>query len=519
MAVGRPRPARAAGGSGGFALTGGQQAAMIPRPLPIVGEGEDDDDVDYRRRATVAATQPPSSSSTVHALQGLFANGAAGRARTRSPELERGVACSLAGGPNVPRDDAKPKQRSPATSISSLSTRTTSSHDTIGTNTITTASTPGTASTSLGASPTDSSAYNPIRVLTGAIDRNALPDQGWMLDLELMHHFTASCSEIMTEHFDLLETMWQIEMPRIAIRSQYVMHALLGFSALHLASLQPERAHLLRACATNHLDKALVLYRQDSGPATAENADARFTFTWFVAMFAFAIPSSVPPIDAMVELFSLVRGIEIVLQESLMWIIQGPFAPILTRTFIESRGLADDGTALSMAFAFQASSSHTGGVGCLGGGESLPDGMDFGLNHLDFMIGMHSMVPEERRTCVLILSELKQLYAQVLGSQGSCGMSMIMCFPKQDPSHFSRLLKRRNPQALVILAYYTVLLDLLDSRWWVHGWGRRVLRDVVGSLGDEWKSWIEWPVQTVLMKQVHQVSLSPVVVSLDATML
>lgn len=338
-----------------------------------------------------------------------------------------------------------------------------------------------------------------------------------MLDLELMHHFTAFNSDIMTEHFDIMETMWQHEMPRIAFDSQYVMHGLLGFSALHLATLRPERALALRASATNHLDQALVFYRQDNGPATAENSNARFTFTWLVAMFAFAIPSSVPPIDAMVELFSLVRGIEIVLQESLLWIIQGPFAPILTRAFVENRGVADDGSALSMAFAFQASTSHAGGNDCVPGDE-LPEGMDFGLNHLDFMIGMHSMIPEERRTCVLVLTELKQLYAHMLGSQASCGMSMVMCFPRQDPSHFSLLLKRRHPQALVILAYYTVLLDLLDTRWWVHGWGRRVLRDVVACLGDEWKSWIEWPIQTVLMKPIHQPSLSPSI-SMDTSML
>lgn len=342
-----------------------------------------------------------------------------------------------------------------------------------------------------------------------------------MLDLELMHHFTTYCSDIMTEHFDIMETLWQHEMPRIALRSQYVMHGLLGFSALHLASLQPERALLLRASATNHLDQALVLYRQDSGPATAENADARFTFTWFVVMFAFAVPPSVPPIDAMVELFSLVRGIEVVLQETLLWIIQGPFAPILTRAFVENRGLSGDGSPLSMAFAFEPSTLHSDG-GAYSASEELPEGMEFGLNHLDFMIGMHDMPFQERQTCLVILSELKQLYAQVLNSQGRCGMSTIMCFPKHDPSHFSTLLKRRHPQALVILAYYTVLLDLLDSRWWVNGWSRRVLGDVVCSLGDEWKSWVEWPIQTVLMKQASQASLSPVIsldTSLDTTML
>jgi hypothetical protein len=418
------------------------------------------------------------------------------------------VACSLAGGPNVPRDDAKAKQqRSPAGSISSHSTRT-SSHDITCTNHTVPAQE---SSTSIGASPTDTTGYNPIQVLTGSIDRNAaLTNQAWILDLELMHHFTACYSDVMTEHFDIMETMWQHDLPQIAMGSQYVMHGLLGFSALHLATVHPERALLLRASATNHLDKALKLYRQDDGPATAENSDARFTFSWLVAMFAFAIPSSVSPIDAMVELFSLVRGIEVVLQESLIWIIQGPFGPILTQAFIDNKGISSDGSTIPMAFAYQASMPHRRGVDCVLG-DDLPEGMDFGLNHLDFMVGMHSMIPEDRRTCVLVLTQLKQLYMQILSSGARCSMSMVMCFPKQDPSQFSLLLKRRLPQALIILAYYTVLLDLLDTRWWISGWGRRVLSDVVGSLGDEWKSWIDWPVQTVLMKPViHQAaSLSP----------
>lgn len=321
-----------------------------------------------------------------------------------------------------------------------------------------------------------------------------------MLDLQLMHHFMTNWADIMTEHFDL-EGVWQHDLPHIGFRHPYVMHGLLGFAALHMASLQPQRAPLLRASAVVHLDQALVLYRKDTGPATAENADARFTFTWLVALFAYAIPPSVPPIDAMVEIFSLVKGIETVLHDTMLWVVQGPFAPMLARAFVESGGYTDEGHPYdtSYAFATQISTSRRSDSISV---YDLPEGMDFGLNHLDFMIGMHEMLPDERRTCVLILAELKQLYNQVVHSQGQCGMSNVLCFPKQDSTHFCQLLKRRNPQALIVLGYYTVLLDLLDARWWVSGWGRNVLTDIVGSLGDEWKSWVDWPVQTVLMK--HQ---------------
>ena len=127
--------------------------------------------------------------------------------------------------------------------------------------------------------------------------------------------------------------------------------------------------------------------------------------------------------------------------------------------------------------------------------------MDFGLNHLDYMIGVEPMIPEDRRTCALILTELKAIYNTVLPTQATCSVASILCFPKQDSGNFAQLVKRRLPQALIILAYYTVLLDILDNRWWIRGWSKRVLQDVLGSIDEQWRHWIEWPVQTVLLKE------------------
>lgn len=126
-------------------------------------------------------------------------------------------------------------------------------------------------------------------------------------------------------------------MPKVAFAHDYVMHGLLGFSALHKAHLEPSNAPNLHAIAVDHLDKALVVYRAESAkPTTAENASAKFAFTWIVALFAYAIPPSLPPIDAIVELFMLVRGIDASLSETWFWVSQGPFAPLLTRGFQEA---------------------------------------------------------------------------------------------------------------------------------------------------------------------------------------
>ncbi|KAK5171360.1 uncharacterized protein LTR77_004504 [Saxophila tyrrhenica] len=379
--------------------------------------------------------------------------------------VRHGVACSLAGGPYVPREDAKNRRTSTTSSSASL-TQTTSQDTGL-------SSATASATGSRGPSPRP----GPFQVLTGLIERPP-PGENWTLDLELMHHFMLHTGFVLTEHHDMeyILDIWRVELPKVAFQFEYVMHSLLGFSALHKAYVEPENAQRLRESAVDHLDKALVLYRSEPSPATAENANAKFVFTWIVALFAYAIPPSLPPIDAIVELFMLVKGIDAILSETWFWVSQGPFAPILNRGFQEAVP-----TALE-SFA-------------------VPEGIDFGLNHLDYMIGVDAMLPDDRRTCALILTELKGIYNTMHPAQNSCSVASILCFPKQDSGSFAQLVKQRLPQALIILAYYCVMLDILDPRWWIHGWSKRVLQDVLGSLDEQWRHWIEWPVQTVLLKE------------------
>lgn len=356
-----------------------------------------------------------------------------------------------------------------------------------------------TVSTTASAGESPKSHPSPFTILTGLIDR-PIPgeNQTWLQDFELLHHYLNHTKYIVTDHNDVdyVLRVWQEETPKVAFRHDYVMHGLLGFSALHMASQDPAQAQLLRTSAVDHLDKALVLYRQDKRPVDEENANAKFVFTWLVALFAFAIPPSVPPIDAIVELFLLVKGIDTVLAETWYWVAQGPFAPILTG--------GPSGQAITSPAAegyVHLSSSTAVRNADMRFSYTLPEGMDFGLNHLDYMIGVDAMLPDDRRKCALVLAELKQVYDTVLRAQGNCSIAQILVFPKQDSAAFSQLVKRRVPQALIILAHYCVLLDVLDTRWWIHGWSSRVLRDILGTLEEQWRTWIEWPVQSVLLKE------------------
>lgn len=63
--------------------------------------------------------------------------------------------------------------------------------------------------------------------------------------------------------------------------------------------------------------------------------------------------------------------------------------------------------------------------------------------------------------------------------------------------HFLELLSQKKPEALVILAHFSVLLKQLDDRWWINGWSTRLISQIYRALGEEYRLWIVWPIREV----------------------
>lgn len=61
------------------------------------------------------------------------------------------------------------------------------------------------------------------------------------------------------------------------------------------------------------------------------------------------------------------------------------------------------------------------------------------------------------------------------------------------PMDFVDLLSQRRPEALIILAYYAVLLHHAREFWAVGRAGRFLIQSVTSYLGEYWSRWLEWP--------------------------
>ncbi|GIZ43373.1 hypothetical protein CKM354_000660300 [Cercospora kikuchii] len=430
-----------------------------------------------------------------------------------------GVPCSLAGGPFVPREDSKKRQKDRTQSIASSSEATTAAPSLPSRSPLAAGSSlslpiehtferssispfsPPHPHYSVGAQQLLAAGHDTFGRLTAHLPRSP-GSTNWQLDLQLMHHYMSYTKGVLGEISDqaFIVHIWKNELPKIAFSHDHALNALLGLVALHKATVMLEQASSLRSCAIEHMDLAAMQLQRANEACTAEAASAHYVSRWLALLFGYAAATQsvgnasepgamLPPnaLDGMADLMLLAGEVGSATHERWYLISQGPFAQIVTRGWQEAVATY----------------------------PLLPEGLDLGLNHLDYMLGIEAMLPNERAACALAIDELRSLHQSLLPqSTSGCGVASLLCWPKQESATLSDMVRRRIPQALVIVSYHCVILNLLDGRWWARGWGERVLQDVLLNLNDGWKNWVQWPVQALMFRE--NVTTSAVVSSSPA---
>lgn len=126
-------------------------------------------------------------------------------------------------------------------------------------------------------------------------------------------------------------------MPRLGFDHEYLMHGILALSALHLATLQPDRQVEWTTKATSHETHALPAFRTAISNLSKESAHGIFAFSGLVIPYAQAT-ASIPvgprspgqtDNDILPTWFYLIRGTGSLLLRTWLWLEDGPFAPLL----------------------------------------------------------------------------------------------------------------------------------------------------------------------------------------------
>ncbi|EGY19730.1 hypothetical protein VD0002_g5403 [Verticillium dahliae] len=296
-----------------------------------------------------------------------------------------------------------------------------------------------------------------------------VPIGTWYTDLELMHHYSTSACLTLPRSADL-QHVWQLEIPKIALTHVFLLHQVLAFSALHLATLRPERRAAYALTASQHQTDAVAGMRAALPRITAANCDPLFAASSLLLLSAYAMfphqqqssspdqPLPSPTVDNILDVFLLIRGMSEILDASELLIRRGTLGHLFAQETAPptSTPLLDSVAARLMTFNAAIDPTN-----------------------------------------VVVARELEGLISWIHRATATTALPenrIALTWPIDLSGDYISLLRQRDPAALSLLAYYCVIVSAVEpTTWYMRGWGRNALCSIEDCLSPAWKELIEWP--------------------------
>lgn len=162
------------------------------------------------------------------------------------------------------------------------------------------------------------------------------PQELWARDCELMHHYCNFTADTMSIRRDTAH-VWKVIIPQQGYTYPWVMHGVLALSAAHKAYLMPENRRIYLPLADYHQTLGSQGYR-----STLQNRQQEtdrwmpiFSFASVVTLHMLALPSRMEdgrlqdPIENLVGLSKLTRGVRSTLRPILSGVVRTEFAPMI----------------------------------------------------------------------------------------------------------------------------------------------------------------------------------------------
>ncbi|OBT46048.1 hypothetical protein VE00_03739 [Pseudogymnoascus sp. WSF 3629] len=188
------------------------------------------------------------------------------------------------------------------------------------------------------------------------------------------------------------------------------------------------------------------------------------------AIFAFSLsmlrPHEEPsrPIKELFGVFTLLRGMPVVIGEMWNWVRESEIAPMFVgRELDDSIVLSDD---------------ITNAIKLLEDRNQLTE------------------VDSDRNTYTLAIQGLKESFMLISSKDRDNGM--VLSWPITVSQEYIAFLRSRRQMALVILAHYAVILYGVRDTWWAMGWGSKLIQELDQVVEDEWKSLLAWPMEQIV---------------------
>ncbi|CAF3454354.1 unnamed protein product [Fusarium graminearum] len=292
------------------------------------------------------------------------------------------------------------------------------------------------------------------------------------LDIEdffLLHHYTISTSYTLAV-VPGLDTFMRINLPQIAFSNKFLLHGTLAIAALHLSRFKrnASEANSYMMKALHHYGTALRTATSLMASINAQNGPALYLFS--MLCFSFTLGLGPKPGDFLLfgqqgiaQWLGQLQGMRSLLETKPELFQDDTLAPMFelsVRSFGQSISRTDHFPQLPEQIQ-QAAGRDPELVHYLKALDQLSQRFDFALLSTSDASRVPQLSPQQ-----------------------------VFVWIYQLEDGFVRLLQEEKPIPLVILSYFCILLNRLNSFWWICGWVEHLLSEIHSLLDEEYKIWM-----------------------------
>ncbi|CAM1509076.1 Fc.00g028150.m01.CDS01 [Cosmosporella sp. VM-42] len=262
-----------------------------------------------------------------------------------------------------------------------------------------------------------------------------------------------------------------------AVDAPYALDQLLALCADNLALMSPENATTHRHTATELQTRALMWFNREAQNLTDESSDKtcvpRFLFASLLSvhvlfeLFSHYRDNIHVFIDKFADSIHLHRGVRAIISETYHLILESG----LRRFLLEVRDAEPEnigGTECAELQKFIESSDL---------GPTSVSGCKQAVQSLQWAFNLHAALPDPDNT--------------------RAGTA----FPVLLTTEFVDALRKRRPEALIVLAHYGVLLHRCRTSWIFGDAGAFLIHLIADYLGSFWQEPMQWPLEVLRLEQ------------------
>ncbi|KAJ4016325.1 hypothetical protein NW752_003447 [Fusarium irregulare] len=256
-----------------------------------------------------------------------------------------------------------------------------------------------------------------------------------------------------------------------SFKAPHLLHSMLAFSARHLSVLYPDRREEYRNQANRLQMRAISLFYSTITEVDSSNCVAivLFSVTLGHHVLADALSCWGPKglegfLDFYLGCLKINRGIHNIAVSA--W-------PLLVKSEIES----------VLSWSRKETAKEPTGSEC----EALRSLISEGMGFYGF----------EKEACYTAINHLQLGFDALISEDEGVRYRMIFQWTLLMSPEFQGLIKKRKPEALVLLSYYGLLLHYGKTLWQVKNAGELLVKHIQEYLGREWLIWLEYPIRMI----------------------